>query len=141
MSATTDRLTQIVDSVDHDDLENAVTQEDGGLLGALDEVFALLVSEFNPAKAKGRSGRFQFEVGAGASTIAYYVHVENGTCSAAAGEVAEPNIVIGIKFADMLLMGLGRLPGARAFMTGKLKLRGNPLFGTKLGDWFDHPPV
>ncbi len=69
------------------------------------------------------------------------MHVEGGTCRTDKGLHESPDITIGIKFPDMLAMGVGKLPGAKAFLTGKLKLRGSPLMGTKLGEWFDHPEV
>lgn len=135
-------LTALVDSTPYDELEPAVAKLPGGPDEALDLIFALLASEFNPDKAKGRKGVFQFEIPSTTAPVReYYVHVENGTCAAGRGRADKPDITIGVKLPDMLLMGTGKLPGAKAFMAGKLKIRGNPLFGTKLGDWFDHPPV
>ncbi|WP_019869962.1 SCP2 sterol-binding domain-containing protein [Salinispora oceanensis] len=139
-----DRLKQLfnlVETVPHDQLAEALNAQSGGVPAALDLIFALLASEFNPAKAKGKKGVFQFEVLAPDATYEYVVHVENHTCQWQRGRAEDPDIAIGVKLPDMLLMGIGKLPGAKAFMTGKLKIRGNPLFGTKLGDWFDHPPV
>jgi putative sterol carrier protein len=114
----------------------------GGTEAALTLMFDLLVSEFNPKKAKGKKGVFQFEIPASdGTTYEHFVNIENHICTTGAGQAADPDITIGVKLPDMLLMGTGKLPGAKAFMTGKLKIRGNPLFGTKLGEWFDHPPA
>ena len=139
------RLQQVltlVDTTPQDQLEAAVAALPGGVDEALDAIFDLLATEFNPNKAKGKRGVFQFEVACQDEVRQRFVHVENHTCTVGRGGVAEgPDITIGIKLPDMLLMGVGKLPGAKAFMAGKLKLRGNPLFGTKLGDWFDHPPA
>jgi putative sterol carrier protein len=132
------RLLTLVDTTPHDELEAAVAAEPGGLDAAFQAIFELLASEFNPKKAKVKKGVFQFEV-TGDAPREYYVHVENGTCSVGPGRRDDADVTIGIKVPDMILMGMGKLPGAKAFLTGKLKLRGNPLFGTKLGEWFDHP--
>jgi putative sterol carrier protein len=134
-------LTTLVETTPHDDLEEVVGKLPGGAPEALDLIFALLTSEFNPQKAKGKKGVFQFEIPGAQGVLEYYVHVENDTCRADRGRAERPDITIGVKLPDMLLMGMGKLPGAKAFMTGKLKIKGNPLFGTKLGDWFDHPPA
>ncbi|MEV4702094.1 SCP2 sterol-binding domain-containing protein [Actinoplanes sp. NPDC049316] len=134
-------LTALIDNTPHDDLEAAVGRLPGGADEALDLIFTLLASEFNPQKAKGKRGVFQFEITDGTGVREHYVHVENDTCTTGRGKAEKPDITLGVKLADMLLMGMGKLPGAKAFMTGKLKIRGNPLFGTKLGDWFDHPPA
>lgn len=133
-------LTTLIDQTPRDELEAVVSELPGGVDEALDLIFTLLVSEFAPRKAKGRKGVFQFEIpDAEQQTRQYYVHVENDTCRYARGVAPDTDITIGVRLPDMLLMGMGKLPGAQAFLTGKLKIRGNPLFGTKLGDWFDHP--
>jgi putative sterol carrier protein len=132
------RLLALVDTTPHDGLEAAVAAEPGGLDAAFQAIFELLVSEFNPAKAKGKGGVFQFEI-TGENPREFYVRVEAETCTFGQGSRDDADVTIGIKVPDMLLMGMGKLPGAKAFLTGKLKLRGNPLFGTKLGEWFDHP--
>jgi putative sterol carrier protein len=134
-------LTELVDTIPAKELESVVASRPGGVDAALDLVFDLLVSEFNPAKAKGQKGVFQFDIASAEGTLRHYVHVENDSCRTARGLHESPDITIGIKLPDMLAMGVGKLPGAKAFLTGKLKLRGSPLMGTKLGEWFDHPDV
>jgi putative sterol carrier protein len=135
------RLLTLVETSPHEKLESAVATEAGSLDEALDAIFAHLVSEFNPNKAKGRRGVFQFDITGETGAREYYVLVENNECTYGRGRRDDADVTIGIKTPDMLLMGMGKLPGAKAFLTGRLRLRGNPLFGTKLGEWFDHPPV
>ncbi|MGY1434618.1 SCP2 sterol-binding domain-containing protein [Streptomyces reniochalinae] len=132
-------LTELVESTPPRELEAAVARLEGGVDAALVLVFELLVSEFNPDKAKGQKGVFQFDIASAEGQKLHYVHVEGGTCRTDKGRHESPDITIGIKLPDMLAMGVGKLPGAKAFLTGKLKLRGSPLMGTKLGEWFDHP--
>ncbi|GAB3128558.1 hypothetical protein GCM10027160_54170 [Streptomyces calidiresistens] len=132
-------LIELVESTPSKQLEEVVRQREGGLDAALELIFDLLVSEFNPRKAKDQKGTFQFEIASSEGTKLHFVHVEAGTCRTDKGRSEDPDITIGIKFPDMLAMGVGKLPGAKAFLTGKLKLRGSPLMGTKLGEWFDHP--
>ncbi|MFI6207688.1 SCP2 sterol-binding domain-containing protein [Streptomyces sp. NPDC051041] len=134
-------LIELVESVPSKKLEQAVAEREGGLDAALTLVFDLLVSEFNPTKAAGQKGVFQFDITSAEGQKLHYVHVENGECRTDKGRHESPDITIGIKFPDMLAMGVGKLPGAKAFLTGKLKLRGSPLMGTKLGEWFDHPEM
>jgi putative sterol carrier protein len=135
------RLMTLVETTPHNQLETEVAKQPGGIDSALESIFALLASEFNPGKAKGKKGVFQFEITSTDVDREYFVHVENHQCTVGPGRSDNPDVTIGIKLPDMLLMGMGKLPGAKAFLTGKLKIRGNPLFGTKLGEWFDHPPV
>jgi hypothetical protein len=58
-------LIELVESVPAKELEAAVAQREGGLDGALTLIFELLVSEFNPDKAKGQGGVFQFDIASG----------------------------------------------------------------------------
>ncbi|MEU6079088.1 SCP2 sterol-binding domain-containing protein [Streptomyces sp. NPDC047108] len=132
-------LIELVESTPSKELEVAVAGREGGVDAALTLIFELLVSEFNPEKAKGQKGVFQFDITSAEGQKLHYVQVEEGTCSTDKGRHESPDITIGIKLPDMLAMGVGKLPGAKAFLTGKLKLRGSPLMGTKLGEWFDHP--
>ncbi len=132
------QLLEIVESAPRDELEGAVEALPGGTDVALDTIFTYLASQFNPKKSKGKKGVFQFEIASADRTREYYVHCEGETCDAGRGRREDADVTIGLKTADMLLMGVGKLSGATAFMQGKLRLRGNPLFGTKLGEWFDH---
>ncbi|MGP3922408.1 MULTISPECIES: SCP2 sterol-binding domain-containing protein [unclassified Streptomyces] len=144
MSVQQEQVTELIELVEETpskELEAVVARRDGGVDGALSLIFDLLVSEFNPEKAKGQKGVFQFDIASADGQKLHYVHVEGGTCRTDKGQHESPDITIGIKLPDMLAMGVGKLPGAKAFLTGKLKLRGSPLMGTKLGEWFDHPEV
>ncbi|GGS91730.1 MULTISPECIES: SCP2 sterol-binding domain-containing protein [Streptomyces] len=132
-------LIELVESTPARELEAAVAQRPGGVDATLRLLFDLLVSEFNPEKAGGEKGTFQFDIATSTGRKPYYVHVEDGTCGCGAGQHEAPDITIGIKLPDMIAMGVGKLPGAKAFLTGKLRLSGSPLMGTKLGEWFDHP--
>lgn len=142
MSVQQEQVTELIDlvqSVPAKEVEGVVATRPGGIDGALTLIFDLLVSEFNPAKAEGEKGVFQFDIACADGRKHHHVEVVDGTCRTGQGVHDHPDITIGIKFPDMLAMGVGKLPGAKAFLTGKLKLRGSPLMGTKLGEWFDHP--
>lgn len=142
MSAKQDQVTELIELVDvtpAKQLEAALASREGGVDAALTLIFDLLVSEFNPEKAKGERGVFQFDIASAEGQKLHYVQVQDGTCRTDKGQHESPDITIGIKLPDMLAMGVGKLPGAKAFLTGKLKLSGSPLMGTKLGEWFDHP--
>lgn len=135
------QLLTLVATTPEDKVEEAAGALPGGVDAALDAIFAHLASGFNPAKSKGKRGVFQFEIAGATGAREYYVHCEGETCKVGRGRRDDADVTVGIKAPDMILMGLGKLPGAKAFMMGKLRLRGNPLFGTRLGEWFDHKPA
>ncbi|MBV6696714.1 SCP2 sterol-binding domain-containing protein [Kitasatospora aureofaciens] len=130
-------LVALVDATAKDQVEQQLAERPGGVEAALDTVYERLASTFNPAKANGESGVFQYEVATAAGVKEYYLAVADGTCAVGHGTRDDANVVIGVKLIDMLLMATGKLSGQKAFVTGKLKLRGNAFFGMKQGEWFD----
>ncbi|MEU6368939.1 SCP2 sterol-binding domain-containing protein [Streptomyces sp. NPDC046931] len=130
-------LVVFVDATPKDDLEKLLAERPGGVEAVLDTVYEKLASTFNPAKAGGEKGTFQYEVATAEGTKEYYLHVENDTCVVGHGTREGADVVIGIKLVDMLHLATGKLSGQKAFITGKLKLRGNAFFGMKQGEWFD----
>lgn len=101
----------------------------------LDAAFARLAASFEPARAEGTGGSFQFEVATADGMRPYAVEVVGGRCMAGRGH-RPADVVIGIALRDLLRLVDGSLTGRRAFISGKLALRGNPTFAVKLGDWF-----
>lgn len=130
-------LVTLVEGTPKNQLEQQLAAQPGGIGTALDTVYAQLASTFNPAKANGENGIFQYEVATAEGVKEYYLEVANGTCVVGLGTKEDANVVIGVKLVDMLLMATGKLSGQTAFITGKLKLRGNAFFGMKQGEWFD----
>jgi putative sterol carrier protein len=131
------QLVKLIEETPQNELEVALDKEPGGIDGSLDVVFDKMAAQFNPAKAKGGRGVFQHEVITADGTKPYHLQVENGTCGARRGPADNADVVVGVALVDMLHMASGKLSGQSAFFTGKLKLRGNPFFGMKLGEWFD----
>lgn len=110
-----------------------------GIEGVLDTLFELLVSEFNPDKAEGGRGVFQFDITGAADTWHYQLEVGDDGCRFARGAVDGPDVTVAIGVENMVLMGAGRLPGVTAWAEGKLELTGDPMVAARLGSWFDHP--
>ncbi|MFD7905499.1 SCP2 sterol-binding domain-containing protein [Kitasatospora sp. NPDC059722] len=130
-------LVALVDATPKDQVEGRLAGLPGGVPAALDTVYEQLASTFNPAKAGGESGVFQYEVATAGGVQEYHLVVADGACTVGKGTREDADVVIGVKVVDMLLMATGKLSGQKAFVTGKLKLRGNAFFGMKQGEWFD----
>ncbi|KAI8926957.1 hypothetical protein BC831DRAFT_454475 [Entophlyctis helioformis] len=77
---------------------------------------------------------FAFEINAGGKTQAWYVDVKNGDGSvgagAPAGGKADMTVVVGDR--EFLDVASGTLNPQKAFMTGKIKIKGNMGLATKL---------
>ena len=62
------------------------------------------------------------------------IDLKNGNGSTTRGDGAKPDVTIIMKDADFAAMAEGKLDGMSAFMSGKLKIKGNMLLAQKLGD-------
>jgi putative sterol carrier protein len=133
-----DELVALINATPADQLERTIGERPGGVDGALDVVFDKMASLFNPAKAKNGKGVFQHEITCSDGTkLPYYLRVADGVCTSGRGSIDGAEVTLVMKVVDMLHIANGKLSGQKAFLTGKVKIRGNPFFGMKLGDWFN----
>jgi putative sterol carrier protein len=64
------------------------------------------------------------------------VEINEGTCQVHQGDSASPNITISIGDENFVKLISGRLDGTMAFMTGKLKVKGDMGLAMKLPQLF-----
>lgn len=77
---------------------------------------------------------YQFNIATNGSTESWTVDLKNAPGSVAAGAAEKPDCTITIEGSDFIAMTKGELDGQQAFMSGKLKVAGNMMLATKLGD-------
>lgn len=98
----------------------------------LKEVFAGLQEKFSdPAKIKGTTAVFQFELSGGESAN-YYARFDDGTATVQEGVADSPDITISMDAEDFKSMVAGQLNPTMAFMSGKLKVKGDMSLAMKL---------
>ena len=99
------------------------------------EVMEALPLAFQPDKAKGMDATFQFELtGEGGGT--WVAKVANGQCTVTEGGIDHPSATISMGAADYVAIAQGKLDMAKAFMGGKIKVRGDMGLIMKLPDLF-----
>ncbi len=99
------------------------------------ETFDLMASRFKPEKAAGVSAVIQYEItGEGGGT--WNATVKDGKCAVASGTAASPSLTLTLSGQDWLDMLAGKLSGQMAFMSGKLKLKGDMGLAMKIGGMF-----
>ncbi len=99
------------------------------------ETFDLMSSRFKPDKATGVNAVIQYEItGEGGGT--WSATIKDGKCSVASGAAASPNLTLTISGQDWLDMLAGKLNPQMAFMSGKLKLKGDMGLAMKIGSMF-----
>ena len=99
------------------------------------ETFDLMASRFKPEKAAGVSAVIQYEIsGEGGGT--WNATIKDGKCTVASGTAASPSLTLTLSGQDWLDMLAGKLSGQMAFMSGKLKLKGDMGLAMKIGGMF-----
>ncbi|MBV9099800.1 MAG: SCP2 sterol-binding domain-containing protein [Candidatus Dormibacteraeota bacterium] len=89
--------------------------------------------ETEPRRVKGVSARYQFHItgeGGGDWTMV----IDDGTAQIADGQIEDPQTTVTMDAPDFIAMCVGELDGTDAFMTGKLKVAGDPFLGMRLAE-------
>jgi putative sterol carrier protein len=85
----------------------------------------------NPEKVAGMNGIFQFDL-SGEGGGVWHVSLANGDGHVAEGPAENPGVVISMAADDFVALTEGRLDGTMAFMSGKLKVKGDMGLAMKL---------
>merc|ERR1712004_878128 len=75
---------------------------------------------------------FQFIISDAGPEGKFTLDLKNGSGDAKAGEDPKADCTITMADADMVAMAEGKLDGMQAFMSGKLKIKGNMMLAQKL---------
>ena len=99
------------------------------------ESFDAMPSRFRSDKATGTSAVIQYDVsGDGGGT--WNAVIKDGACKVSEGAASNPNLTLTMSSQDWLDMTGGKLSGQMAFMSGKLKLKGDMGLAMKVGSLF-----
>lgn len=97
------------------------------------EIFAEIKNrvDANPAKVSGLNASYQFEL-SGESGGTFHASFQNGTYDIGEGAAANPGCTIIMSAGDFKAMVSGSLNATAAFMSGRLKLKGDMGLAMKL---------
>jgi len=99
------------------------------------EVFDSMRASFRPGMAKGVHARYQWDL-SGPNGGQWWIDVNDGTYKMGKGKVDHPNVTFVAKDKDWGAIANGQLGGTWAYMTGRLKIRGDQGLARKLGQIF-----
>ncbi len=99
------------------------------------ETFDLMPSKFRADKATGINATIQYDI-SGDQGGSWHAVIKDGTCKVNSGPAATPNLTLSMGAQDWLDMIGGKLSGQMAFMSGKLKLKGDMGLAMKVGGLF-----
>jgi putative sterol carrier protein len=97
----------------------------------LEFIEKVLPGKFDGEKAAGLSAVVQFNL-SGDNGGEWFLAIKDGKMEIKKGTADAPNITLVMKAADYVSLVNGKLSGQKAFMTGKLKFKGDMALGMKL---------
>lgn len=99
------------------------------------EVFEKMPSVFDQNQAKGLNKVFQFEI-TGNQACQYHVIIKDGTCQVLEGVHPSPDVTLTMADETWLGMVNKEISGVKAFMTGKLKVKGDLMLAQRIYELF-----
>jgi putative sterol carrier protein len=100
-------------------------------------IFEVMAQRFLPDKAAGKTAVIQYDIAMPEGVKTYQVVVAGGTCTTGPGAGQEASVTLALSAPDFLRLISGKLNGMQAFMSGKLKLKGDMMLAQTMQGWFD----
>jgi putative sterol carrier protein len=100
-------------------------------------IFEEMAKRFLPGKAAGKTAVIQYDITTPDGVQTYQVVVAEGTCTTGSGAGKEASVTLALSAPDFLRLISGKLNGMNAFMSGKLKLKGDMMLAQTMQGWFD----
>jgi putative sterol carrier protein len=99
------------------------------------EVFDAMRNSFRPAKSKGVHVRYQWVL-SGPNGGQWWISVDDGTYKMGRGTIPDPNVTFRATDKDWVAICNDQLSGTWAYLTGRLKVRGDQNVAKKLSEIF-----
>jgi putative sterol carrier protein len=99
------------------------------------DVFDSMRGSFQQAKAKGVHARYQWDL-SGPQGGQWWIDVDDGKYKMGKGKIDNPNVTFVAKDKDWVAVSNHQMGGTWAYLTGRLKIRGDQALARKLGEIF-----
>jgi putative sterol carrier protein len=99
------------------------------------DVFDAMRGSFQPAKAKGVHASYQWDL-SGPKGGEWWIEVNDGSYKMGKGKIDHPTVTFIAKDRDWVAICHDQLSGTWAYVTGRLKVRGDQGIARKLGEMF-----
>ena len=132
---TRQQLAELIGDHDNAEIERLVGEL--GQDNVLDQVFDQMGTALRADQVAGQQAVVQWDVTLPDGTSrTYSTRIEDGSLTASKGPADSPRVTLGLNLADFMRLVAGRLDGVQAFMSGRLKLKGDVMFAQALQGWF-----
>lgn len=102
-------------------------------MSELNPQFAAFQERFNAQAGADVDEVFQFDV----DGTLFWIDITYGHCTMAEGEHDDPSVTLRLNKDTMKGLMNGDVSGMQAFMSGQLKVEGNMMLATQLGNLFN----
>jgi putative sterol carrier protein len=102
------------------------------------DTFKYMAEHFNASAAKGVNATLQWDL-SGDGGGSWALKIENDACELIDGGVENPTTRFELATADWLAIASGKLNAINAFMTGKLKVKGDQGLAMRVNNFFPSP--
>ena len=99
------------------------------------DVFDAMRGSFQPGKAKSVHASYQWDL-SGPNGGHWWIEVNDGTYKMGKGTIPDPSVTFIATDKDWVAICHDQLSGTWAYLTGRLKVRGNQGVARKLGEMF-----
>jgi putative sterol carrier protein len=99
------------------------------------QVFDSMRGSFQSAKAKGVHARYQWDL-SGPQGGQWWINVDDGKYKMGKGKIDNPSVTFVAKDKDWVAVSNHQMGGTWAYLTGRLKIRGDQGLARKLGEIF-----
>jgi putative sterol carrier protein len=100
------------------------------------QVFDGMRENFHAEKAQGAHVRYAFQL-SGPNGGEWFVDVADGKCKIDKGKIDNPDVTFSASDKDWVALSNGKLKGWWAYLTGRMKIRGDQNLARKLGEMFN----
>ena len=99
------------------------------------QAFDGMRGNFKPERAKGIHARYQWIL-SGPDGGEWWIEVNDGTCKMGKGRIDNPSVTFICSDKTWVALSNGKLKGMWAYLTGRLKVRGDHKIARKLDEIF-----
>src|SRR5262249_35670760 len=132
-------IKQNVTSRSEAEIHSWLRDREGGVDQLLDLIFAQFPASLRADKVKGTEIDFQYNLDTPEARRVDDASRARGTCRCGRGALPAPTVTMTMDVSVFLRVLIGETMPVRAFLTGKIKVRGDMMAATKFETWFTRP--